>query len=37
MDTILGAISLIAKLAGLGDVDIRDKLGLSSIVPPTKG
>jgi hypothetical protein len=34
MDTILGAISLIAKLAGLGDADIRDKLGLTSIVPP---
>jgi hypothetical protein len=34
MDTILSAISLIAKLAGLGDVDIRDKLGLTSIVPP---
>jgi hypothetical protein len=34
MDTILGAISLIAKLAGLGDVDIRDKLGLTSVVPP---
>jgi hypothetical protein len=34
MDTILGAISLIAKLAGLGDVDIRDKLGLTSIIPP---
>lgn len=37
MDTILGAISLIAKLAGLGEIDIRDKLGLSSIVPPAKG
>ena len=35
MDTILNAISLIAKLAGLGDTDIRDKLGLTSIVPPS--
>jgi hypothetical protein len=27
MDTILNAVSLIAKLAGLGDLDIRAKLG----------
>ncbi len=37
MDTILNAISLISKLAGLGDVDVRAKLGLSAQAPGAGG
>ncbi len=33
MDTILNAVRLIASLAGLGDVDIRNKLGISVAAP----
>jgi hypothetical protein len=37
MDTILNAISLVSKLAGLGDVDVRAKLGLSVEAPASSG
>lgn len=36
METILNAVTLIAKLAGLSDSDIRDKLGLTSASPGSK-
>ena len=34
MDTILGVITFISNLAGLGNVDLRNKLGVTPIVPP---
>ena len=37
MDTILNAINLITKLAGLGEVDVRAKLGLSVQAPGAGG
>lgn len=33
VDTLLNVTGYVSKIAGLGDVDIREKLGLTSIMP----